>query len=96
MQTGFRAYDHGAVPEHVDDPCDERALRKGYVGRQCITSVLYRRASSRSAASRSRLLLDVDAHREFLFMNKFRKLGLIEYNGELKVHSSLLNVIVRE
>jgi CRP/FNR family cyclic AMP-dependent transcriptional regulator len=30
------------------------------------------------------------------FMNKFRKLGLIEYNGDLKVHSSLLNVIVRE
>jgi CRP-like cAMP-binding protein len=30
------------------------------------------------------------------FMNKFRNLGLIEYNGELKVHSSLLNVIVRE
>jgi CRP/FNR family cyclic AMP-dependent transcriptional regulator len=27
---------------------------------------------------------------------KFRKLGLIEYNGHLKVHSSLLNVIVRE
>jgi CRP-like cAMP-binding protein len=30
------------------------------------------------------------------FMNKFRKLGLIEYNGVLKVHSSLLNVIIRE
>ena len=30
------------------------------------------------------------------FMNKFRKLGLIEYNGVIKVHSSLLNVIVRE
>jgi CRP/FNR family cyclic AMP-dependent transcriptional regulator len=30
------------------------------------------------------------------FMNKFRKLGLIEYNGELKVHTSLLNVIVHE
>ena len=30
------------------------------------------------------------------FMNKFRKLGLIEYNGELKVHSSLLNVIIHE
>jgi hypothetical protein len=29
-------------------------------------------------------------------MNKFRKLGLIEYNGTLKVHSSLLNVIVHE
>jgi CRP/FNR family transcriptional regulator, cyclic AMP receptor protein len=30
------------------------------------------------------------------FLNKFRKLGLIEYNGKLKVHSALLNVIVRE
>jgi CRP/FNR family cyclic AMP-dependent transcriptional regulator len=28
------------------------------------------------------------------FMNKFRKLGFIEYNGELKVHSSLLNVVL--
>jgi len=31
-----------------------------------------------------------------LFMNKFRKLGFIEYNGELKVHSSLLNIIVHD
>ena len=30
------------------------------------------------------------------FLNKFRKLGLIEYDGDLKVHSSLLNVIIRE
>jgi len=30
------------------------------------------------------------------FMNKFRKLGLIEYNGGLKVHSSLLNVILHD
>ena len=30
------------------------------------------------------------------FLNKFRKLGLVEYNGHLKVHSSLLNVIIRE
>lgn len=27
------------------------------------------------------------------FMNKFRKLGLIEYDDELKIHNSLLNVI---
>jgi CRP/FNR family cyclic AMP-dependent transcriptional regulator len=26
------------------------------------------------------------------FMNKFRKLGFIDYNGGLHVHSSLLNV----
>jgi len=31
-----------------------------------------------------------------LFMNKFRKLGFIEYNGELVVHSSLLSVVLRD
>jgi CRP/FNR family cyclic AMP-dependent transcriptional regulator len=30
------------------------------------------------------------------FMNRFRKLGFIEYNGKLSVHSSLLNVILHE
>lgn len=30
------------------------------------------------------------------FMNKFRKLGFIEYNGGLKVHSSLLNVVLHD
>lgn len=30
------------------------------------------------------------------FMNKFRKLGLIEYNGELKVHNALLNVVLHD
>jgi CRP-like cAMP-binding protein len=30
------------------------------------------------------------------FMNKFRKLGFIEYGDELMVHSSLLNVIVSD
>ena len=28
------------------------------------------------------------------FMNNFRKLGFIEYNGELHVHSSLLNIVL--
>jgi len=28
------------------------------------------------------------------FMNKFRKLGFIEYNGKLEVHNSLLNVVL--
>lgn len=30
------------------------------------------------------------------FMNKFRKLGFISYNGHLQVHSSLLTVLLRE
>jgi hypothetical protein len=29
------------------------------------------------------------------FMNKFRKLGFIEYNGSIHVHSSLLSVLLR-
>ena len=30
------------------------------------------------------------------FMNKFRKLGFIDYNGGLEVHSSLLNMVLHE
>ena len=30
------------------------------------------------------------------FMNKFRKLGLIEYNGELKINSALLSVVLHD
>jgi len=30
------------------------------------------------------------------FMNKFRKLGLIDYNGHIEVHRSLLNVVLHE
>ena len=30
------------------------------------------------------------------FMNKFRKLGFIDYNGELHVHSSLLNIVLHD
>ena len=29
-------------------------------------------------------------------MNKFRKLGFIEYNGELKVRRTLLSVVLGE
>ena len=30
------------------------------------------------------------------FMNKFRKLGFIEYNGDLKINNSLLGVVLRD
>ena len=30
------------------------------------------------------------------FMNRFRKLGLIDYNGGLTIHSSLLNVVLHD
>jgi CRP/FNR family cyclic AMP-dependent transcriptional regulator len=30
------------------------------------------------------------------FMNKFRRLGFIDYNGSIKIHSSLLTVLLRD
>jgi CRP/FNR family cyclic AMP-dependent transcriptional regulator len=30
------------------------------------------------------------------FMNKFRQLGFIEYNGDIKVNRSLLNMLLHE
>lgn len=30
------------------------------------------------------------------FMNKFRRLGFVDYNGHLEVHSSLLSILLRE
>jgi len=30
------------------------------------------------------------------FMNRFRKLGFIQYNGELQVHRSLLNIVLHD
>ena len=31
-----------------------------------------------------------------LFMNKFRRLGFIQYNGGIEVHPSLLNVVLHD
>ena len=31
-----------------------------------------------------------------VFMNKFRKLGFIDYNGDIKVHHALLSVVLRD
>lgn len=38
----------------------------------------------------------ISTTRVSFFMNRFRKLGFIDYNGTLPVHSSLLNVVLHE
>jgi CRP/FNR family transcriptional regulator, cyclic AMP receptor protein len=30
------------------------------------------------------------------FLSKFKKLGFITYNGQMKVHSSLLNIVLHD
>jgi CRP-like cAMP-binding protein len=41
-------------------------------------------------------LIGTTRSRVSFFMNRFRKLGLIEYNGGIRVHKSLLNVILHD
>ncbi len=41
-------------------------------------------------------LIGTTRSRVNVFMNKFRKLGLIEYNGSLKVHKALLSFVLNE
>src|ERR1700737_36427 len=41
-------------------------------------------------------LIGTTRSRGSYFMNKFRKLGLISYNGKIEVHNSLLNAVLRE
>jgi len=41
-------------------------------------------------------LIGTTRSRVSFFMNKFRKLGFIEYNGTIEVHSSLLNVVLHD
>ena len=41
-------------------------------------------------------LIGTTRSRVSFFMNRFRKLGLIDYNGHMEVHSSLLNVVLHD
>ena len=41
-------------------------------------------------------LIGTTRSRVNFFMNKFRKLGLINYNGNLEVHQALLNFVLHE
>lgn len=41
-------------------------------------------------------LIGTTRSRVSFFMNRFRKLGFIEYNGRIRVHKSLLNVILHD
>ena len=41
-------------------------------------------------------LIGTTCSRVSFFMNRFRKMGLINYNGHLEIHSSLLNVVLHD
>jgi CRP/FNR family cyclic AMP-dependent transcriptional regulator len=41
-------------------------------------------------------MIGTSRSRVSFFMNRFRKLGFIEYNGEIRVHNTLLNIFLQE
>ena len=63
-----------------------------HVGKEAATQDLILDISQTSLAE----MVGTTRSRVSAFMNKFRRLGFIEYNGGLRVHSSLLNIVLRD
>jgi len=54
---------------------------------QCLPKISQETLAERIGTTRSRVSF---------FMNRFRKLGFIEYNGRIRVHKSLLSVVLHD
>ena len=54
---------------------------------QCIPKISQEALAEMIGTTRSRVSF---------FMNRFRKLGFIEYNGRIRVHRSLLSVVLHD
>jgi hypothetical protein len=62
------------------------------VGKEEVSEVVVPKVSQELLAD----MIGTTRARVSFFMNKFRKLGLIEYNGGLRVHSSLLTIVLHD
>ena len=102
-------YPTGAVVFSQGDPAsDVRYLQKGAIkvsvlsrlGKEAVVAMLEPGDFFGEGAliSQETLAEMIGATRSRVnfFMNKFRKLGLIEYNGGLKINSSLLTVVLHD
>jgi len=67
-------------------------LLLAHFGRETIPDAVVPQISQETLAE----MIGTTRSRVSFFMNRFRKLGFIEYNGGLKVHSSLLNVVLHD
>ncbi|MGH2359577.1 MAG: Crp/Fnr family transcriptional regulator [bacterium] len=67
-------------------------LLLAHVGKEHEAEVVVPKISQESLAE----IIGTTRARVSFFMNRFRELGLIEYNGELRVHSALLNVVLHD
>ncbi len=67
-------------------------LLLAHFGKETIPDALVPQISQETLAE----MIGTTRSRVSFFMNRFRKLGFIQYNGGLKVHSSLLNVVLHD
>jgi CRP/FNR family cyclic AMP-dependent transcriptional regulator len=61
-------------------------------GKETVPEIVHPNVSQETLAE----MVGTTRSRVNFFMNKFRKLGFIDYNGGLQVHSSLLSVVLHE
>ena len=61
-------------------------------GREEQTTPVVARISQETLAE----MVGTTRSRVSVFMNKFRKLGFIDYNGDIHIHNSLLNVVLHD
>ena len=67
-------------------------LLLAHFGKETIPDAVIPQISQETLAE----MIGTTRSRVSFFMNRFRKLGFIQYNGGLKVHSSLLNVVLHD
>ena len=67
-------------------------LLLAHVGKEGKSEIILPKISQETLAD----MVGTTRSRVSFFMNKFRKLGFIEYKGGLKIHSSLLNIVLHD
>ena len=61
-------------------------------GKECVPELVIPKISQEALAA----MIGTTRSRVSFFMNKFRRLGFIDYNGGIEVHNSLLNVVLHD
>jgi len=67
-------------------------LSRAHFGKEGMPQAVIPKISQETLAE----MVGTTRSRVSFFMNRFRKLGFIQYNGTLEVHSSLVNVVLHD
>jgi CRP/FNR family transcriptional regulator, cyclic AMP receptor protein len=82
--------------DHLFNSSEKRLARTllilAQVGKDSDSQIVIPKISQAGLAE----MIGTTRSRVSFFMNRFRKLGLIDYNGKLCVHSSLLSIVLHE